>query len=100
MERIRCKKNVLPEPYSPITKRTAEPPSLKRSMSCTSASTSRRRPTWMCCCPARGTTPRAAIAAARHALWAECEPGTLLAAVSRVALVIVMVRAVPPQWLG
>src|SRR5665647_3975295 len=57
MERTRCRKNVLPDPYSPIANRNAEPPSAMRSMSASSALTSSARPTWMCCCPTRGTTP-------------------------------------------
>ena len=42
MERTRWRKKVLPEPYSPMTKRMPEPPSAMRSMSASRALTSRR----------------------------------------------------------
>ena len=56
-ERTRLRKNVFPDPYSPMTNRAADPSSPIRSISLSSALSSLTRPTWMCCCPARGTTP-------------------------------------------
>src|SRR3989338_7465166 len=50
-------KKVLPEPYSPITKRIAAPPSPMRSMSRTISSISLARPTCRWRRPSFGTTP-------------------------------------------
>lgn len=56
-ERIRLRKNVLPAPYSPMTKRMADPPSAILRTSSVMAAISADRPTWMCWNPILGTTP-------------------------------------------
>ena len=55
--RASVRKNVLPDPYSPMTKRTVDPPWAMRVMSSTVSPTSRARPTCTWRMPRRGTTP-------------------------------------------